>query len=267
MQAKRNISLELLNQVNDNSFVEQYYNNLYYFDLLLPDQYDFYPKIDFILPLSATQQDGKNLALLMEKEKELPYCEQLLKLMKECKVKSFDEFTHLFLDNQQLASHLISELNDNLYCGIFTDELKIMFDGTILSCDNMIFNSMKEILTPIEKLWENHHLSANIYSSSSKDINNLLQIFTQAHTSWSFIIQHIMTNLYYLGKAGLINDYSNDERIIFKYAFLGLTLPWCYYSNLKTTGSIYLQGESFFEFFYNGYIELLEKQYDRMVQL
>jgi len=63
-----------------------------------------------------------------------------------------------------------------------------------------------------------------------------------------------------MAQAQEIKDiYNNDEFLIFKYAFLGLTLPWCYYSNLMTSGSIYLQGKDFFNFFYNGYIELVEQ--------
>lgn len=271
MRAQRFISNNLLHNLYKYDTVDTYYNNLYYFDKSIicnNDNIDakFYPSINFELPINSTEDDGKLLYQLMQQEKELPYMKEFLDIMKQANIKSIDEFIDTFLSNQVFAVSTINELNDFLYCGINYNELVIMFDGTIVSCKNMIYNSNEQNLDVIEKSWQNH-LSANIYKSENKDINNLFKVFTYAHSNWSFIIEHMMINMHYLGKAGLISQTCiTDEKTIFKYAFLGLTLPWCYYSNLKTTGSIYLQGESFFKFFYNGYIELLEKQYNRMLQ-
>ena len=265
----RVISRELLKNLD----VEDYYNNLFYFNESLRDRSDskidanFYPTIGFEMPLESNKEDGERLSKLMINEQELPYSKQLLKVMKDSNVKSFDEFAHLFLSDKILAADIINEINNSLYCGINYNEVQIMFDGTLMSCENMIFDKMRKSLTDIEKSWQKHQLIPNLLTSDSRYIDNVLRMFAYAHNSWSFIIEHMMLNMRYLSMEEEINsNYYKDEFILFKYALLGLTsLPWCYYSNLMTTGSIYLQGEPFFKFFYNGYIELLEKQYDRML--
>lgn len=270
MRAHRIISCELLKDLERDNSVDTYYNNLYYFDRSLNYSnsnfdIDFYPTLGFEMPLNVTKEDGIRLSEFMTHDR-ISYSQTLFNIIKQYNCQTFDEFCHLFLKDKEAASQIINELNNDLYCGINYNELSIRYDGTIVGCENMIFNSMEK-MSQIEKSWQIHQLCPNIYNSDSKDIDNLLKMFAYNRTAWSFIIEHMMIQIQTMAQAQEIKDiYNNDEFLIFKYAFLGLTLPWCYYSNLMTSGSIYLQGKDFFNFFYNGYIELVEQQYDRMLK-
>ena len=269
MQARRIVSKELLKDLFKDNSIDEYYNNLYYFDKSfnydnLNIEANFCPILEFEMPIGASKDDGENLAKFMQYDK-IPYSEKLLELIRQYKCTSFDNFCHLFLDNINLASEIIQQLNDNFYCGVNYDELIIRYDGTLASCRNMIFDTVEKF-TEIEKSWQKNNLNFNIYDSSNEQINNIIQIFTYNRTAWNFIIEHMMIIMKTMVNAGYIKDIYNNEFDYFKYAFLGLTFSQCYYANLIETGSIYLQGKGFFNFFYNGYIELVEQQYDRMLQ-
>ena len=246
-QVQRIISQRLLRRLIEYDSIDEYKVQLHYilsqFNTLGINN----EEILFQSFHNATQEDGKQLSVLL-KEDQLPYSNLFLQIMKRNKIKSCDDFIKLFINNtNNIASKIIQDLYDSFICDINISSLVLLQDGRLANCQNLFFND-----------------DINIYNNNN--INMIFNITNQLHNNWYFMLEQMMYQIYYLSKFKQINPkYAENNFLIFKYAFLGLTIQQCYYDNLISTGDIFLQGQGFFKFFYNGYIELLEEQYDRML--
>ena len=254
------ISINKLNKLWD---IDEYYLKIDHFQesirFLHSNIYvDLYPSIEFEPIIEATVQDGKNFANLVEQEKILPYSEQFLKILKSSDaIHSCDELIKMFLQSNDIAVAVITKMKDYWFK---MDELLIISDGTVLNCSNKNF-------TAIEKSPFINKFKQNLYNKTDEELQKMLNIFDQSNLSWNLMIEHIMINMLQLSKIGQIDKkYSNNNMLLFKHAFLALTMPQDYYSNLLSSSNIYLHNTGYFKFFFNGYMDLLENQYDRMLK-
>ena len=162
----------------------------------------------------------------------------------------------------------------NLYCGTNKFTIKLMYDGTMITCQNNIFDKDINYITAIDdnamtikKAWITHHHFINPFVDDDETIFNNLDMFSTMQTDgWRFLLEHYIITMYYLSLAGQIDPkYSKDEYILVKHALMLLKYNQCQYNNYIETGSAYCRGNGFFRMFFNGYADLLEDEYNRQI--
>lgn len=157
------------------------------------------------------------------------------------------------------------------YCGSFTHDLKILYDGTVLSCQNYMFDSFKtkdQFKNTIEdqinyySVNEGPH-SLNFLTASDEEIDKILYF---AHTlSNNNLIgsqTHILANLMFqMASCDLIDgSYKNNLRKIETHAFILSHLNSCYYALNSATGSSIMHGISDIKLLCNGIMDLIENE-------
>ena len=236
-------------------------------------------------PYKASTDDGLALATFIEKglrsniEENLHFYNPIRNLLMTLMGRSnFEE--QVFDDNIWMKNiidmfngvELSKVLNKGHACGSYDYELKIMYDGTLIGCQNFLFNIDKEHIIDndviVRKVKENlidHNFFINVINQQIKkeDIQKVLDRFSLLHFS-SFLTtyQSIINTLIMLANAGQISsEYLNNKEKLFKHAFMIVRYNACFFNHLITTGSTFLEPISLCRVLCNGALDLAEQEY------
>ena len=294
------ISLALMKKLDTTEKILDYYNNIGKFADGLVSQVinknvymNSIPDLSLETPIQAGIEDGILLNNFMTKSLSIPnhyfhnyatsiirktifiQFEYFLEMCKQCNAKSVDELVDKILQNK-LTYESFLELGDGMpFCGSNTGDLHFMYDGTIITCQNYMFDQKKEYLKAdndfeliVKKSMIDKHFFINPIIDSKEDVQKFLSIFNEfRHSSFGFLIDHIMNLMFWMSKAEQINRlYIYDYKLLFKHALLIVNYNCCLYNNRLKTGSFYLRWDGFIRFMCNGFINQIEAEMNHLLK-
>lgn len=152
-------------------------------------------------------------------------------------------------------------------CCTYFGELKICYDGTIIPCQNTIYDQIVEEI-PNEKNTLTYQAKTVLTSLMDKPpYNNLDKIlnYHQLVTEEGFPIMFCsnINLIYYLAKCQQIPSYylQNTEKLI-RHAYYLTKILGCEYNSITMTGSPHLKGTGFVRLLCNGAMDLFDEYYN-----
>ena len=291
------VSLELLKLLDTPEKVLDYYNNMAdwiepFLDLStnFNVKFDYSPSLSLEAPVDATSEDGWRLTRFAKWTQQLDrrklhsdYINQTIKYLfsppfatafiaAACNEITIDDWVTRILQDRNYYDEATRFLSPNIFCGTNKFSIKIMYDGTLISCQNNIFDRDKRYATAdtpelksIKDSWVDHHLFINPIHDTDKQIETVLELFnTTQTTSWRFLIEHYIITMYWLARAGQIDvKYCENEYVLVKHALMLIKYNQCVYNNYIKTGSAFMRGNGWFRLFFNGYADVLEYEYNK----
>jgi hypothetical protein len=162
-----------------------------------------------------------------------------------------------------------NQLSTGFFCGNGVGELKLMYDGSLVSCQNSIFERDVEKIEPednlvaygIKKTWAQKHYYFNPATATPEEIMKYKYIYSTGRTqTFWHTFNTTITKLYYLSQAGQINPiYENDFEALIKHAFISTFLNQCAYNNAIWTGSMWTKDTGILRKYCNGVAAVSER--------
>lgn len=244
---------------------------------------DCCPSIFLQQPYDASTTDGINLATLIDK------CLRFENIYQFYKCNPIRSLLHhsagrlnlnqkIFRkDNKwisMIANSLEPTLRTDLFlkdgtCGAYSNELKIIYDGTIVSCQNHMYDTLKEniktedlMLKAIKENLINHNHFINPAKNKNineVELNKVLSIYEKQNAISTY--QSILNMMILLADCGQIKqDYKYNKEKLLKHGLLVLRQNSCYYNRLITSGSFYLESSGLCRMLCNGFLDIVEEQ-------
>lgn len=228
-------------------------------------------------PVAATKQDGLNLAnflykslqgegfenvkLLLDRVYDRYYfhsvsgltLEDLFKI-----VKDLDRF-----DSKAIETY--HNLSRGCCCGSQTASLKMMYDGRLYLCQNLMFKQREEDFDPNEKsdihfktLLE--HGIPNLLTSSDDELAAYFKDYkVQAESGFGIKLTNSLNLMYWLAECNLIDPaYKLNQEKMLRHAFLFAWIQHCPHANIYETGSPYGRSLELAKFYFNGAMDIYE---------
>ena len=231
-------------------------------------------------PYKASVDDGIALKTFLEKglRTELKYkfyIRNPIRNLLENLVGRINSNNNIFKDNlwiQLLIDTFNGKKIDRATCSSYKTELKFMYDGTILGCQNFLFNTTKDhiidtnpVMQSIKENAIDHNLFINFNNSNLtiEDIDKVFIRYKNHHTT-SFLTayQSILNMIILLATAGQAsNEYLINKEKLFKHALMIARYNVCLFNHMITTGSTYLEPIHLCRMFCNGALDIIENEY------
>lgn len=155
------------------------------------------------------------------------------------------------MHNEEMRLEINRRLSSFFFCGSVVGELKVMYDGTLVNCQNSIFETDPDDISPDEDLivrgakmtWAKKGFYLNPITASEHEKEKLKYIFSAGRSStfWHMFNTNI-TQLHFLAISGQIDPiYAKDFQLLIEHAFICTYLNQCYYNNAIRTGSMWLK--------------------------
>lgn len=169
------------------------------------------------------------------------------------------------------SRNIIDTFWEGTSCGSYRTELKFKYDGTIVGCQNLVFDTDKNTLNETDSMLRavkesllDHDYYINLIndSSSEESIKANFKIFDTFNSSFMATYQSIINMMIFLAEAGQIdNSYITDKDKLFRHALIVSRQNPCFYNHLTSTGSHYLESTGVCRLLCNGVIDLAEQEY------
>ncbi|MGF6375094.1 hypothetical protein M2140_000128 [Clostridiales Family XIII bacterium PM5-7] len=155
------------------------------------------------------------------------------------------------------------------YCGPARSELKVIYDGTLVTCQNSIYDiqidkSTLENTVRDEARWGQmtHGHRINFINDSDEDIEKYLSFIDNTFNGsvQYFMIGNIANLMYCLAKIGQISpSYLTDMEKLKRHAFILSNVNCCYYNLVVNSGSNVIRNASEIRLLCNGVLDLYEE--------
>lgn len=179
--------------------------------------------------------------------------------------ETFDDFVNEFFDPR--SNHPYH--TDAITCSASRGDLKIMYDGTILMCQNLMFDTYlsKDLLDDSVNNWGRYYLMQNNgqfnpINATEDEINQYAEYMDmiQSPDRVPFTFQANFNLMYMLAKSGQIdNSYLLDLNKIKKHAFLMSRIGSCPYNCQVMSGSVFTRNIGELRQYCNGVLDRVEK--------
>lgn len=179
-------------------------------------------------------------------------------------IHTFAELMHLITVDNELKDELFMVLNQNIYCGTGVGELKFMWDGTFINCQNHIFDTNIDLLPEdnndlvacVKRSLASHNYFINPLTASDYEIEKYFDLFHSCKFScFEYIFRTNVTMMQFLVETNQIDEsYRNTEKLV-GHALLTAIIHCCSYNNQMTTGSIFTRPTGFLRLFCNGHLD------------
>lgn len=176
-------------------------------------------------------------------------------------------------DNPNVIDSYILEPNKYSFCTFcapLIGDLKVMYDGTVVSCQNSIYdifgidkNKVEKNIRNYARISEyNHHHLFNPLTASEEIINKYINYIEKSMHNGvgQFMLSTLVNDIYLMAKNGQIsNSYLTDFKKIQRHAFYLAHINTCYYNLVVLSGSAFIRNTSDIRLFCNGVLDLLDK--------
>lgn len=181
------------------------------------------------------------------------------------KYKNFNDFINKFLSLEKDHPYMFNSAT----CSASVGDLKIMYDGTFLQCQNLMFDTKMDInlLGDTVSEWSRYYLLnkgqlVNGITSSDEELNKYFYYINQLQgSSRMFATINSLCNLIYLCSInGQIDpSYKDDKSKIKRHAFILSRILNCPYNCQVLTGSTFLRQIGEIRQFCNGALDRVDK--------
>ena len=189
----------------------------------------------------------------------------------EDKVFDDDKWTQILIDIFNSTELNTVSIKGNA-CGTYKTELKFMYDGTLIGCQNFLFSTSKEHLIDSSPMFKtvkenaiDHHLFINLTDPNltiedADKVFNRFQILHQA----SFVTEYqsLLNTIILLATAGQASsEYLTNKEKLFIHAFMIIRFNSCFFNHMVTTGTTFLEPINLCRALCNGALDIAEKEY------
>ncbi len=229
----------------------------------------------FQSPVNATSEEGKIAAEYIKRCSLIDY--------KFFKKNAFAQTAFLWFFKKQQAEKIDANIFDlynygknliddniNIFhflgCNIGIYNIKMRYDGTLIYCQNTIFNLSEEDLKnkigseyDLQRLQLKKNFYPNIITDKKEDILNFINRFDDTHFYYQFAFTQMVNQMYLLIKNKQVDEsYENNPEKIFRHIFYILNITSCWYNNCIQTGSLYTNTFGILRFYCNGLLDIIE---------
>lgn len=159
-------------------------------------------------------------------------------------------------------------LSDSFYCGTGIGEIKILYDGTLINCQNSIYEQFIENINPEINITNEVKRSQsrkgivfiNPLTDSMDKVERYLYLFKTGREStfWHTFLTTCQ-KMKIMSLARQISPlYSEDDLLLLKHAFILCTINQCSYNNGIYTGSYWCRDTGLIRRYCNGLLFLEE---------
>lgn len=186
-----------------------------------------------------------------------------------------------FLSNLNFKSeeqkNLYTLLSPSYYCGSNYNSLKIMYDGTLLECHNLIFDTELEYIkanTDEEFLMKKNIIEKDriinlLKNNNSQTIEKFLYRGEQMEVNSFFsTLNETINLLYMMSRCGQAEkDYLYNKEKLLLHAYILTRLDTCTHDRRICTGSAYFINTGMIRFFCNGFLSSAVDEEGRIKEL
>lgn len=171
--------------------------------------------------------------------------------------------------SDETMNSITRELTNGFYCGTGVSELKIMYDGTLVNCQNSIFetsldNIDEEVNIPneVKRTWVKKNWFINPQTASKEDLEKYKYMFMTGRRStfwhtWNTTI----AKMHYMSLNGQISfSYRDDLKMLIRHAYIVTYINQCMYNNSIYTGSMWTKDTGIIRRYCNGFAEFSERK-------
>ena len=185
---------------------------------------------------------------------------------------NLDECLDEIIKNPALRNDIYNSFNHILYCGNGNAELKIMWDGTLVNCQNHMFETKADLIHDtnelsgaVKKGLATHNYFVNGLTASEQDLDKYFSLFFNCkNTSFDFTFQNVVTLMNFLVITNQIDPSYRDRRKLVKHSLLLTIVGCCSYNNQVMTGSIFMRHTGYLRLLCNGFLDLAIEEYNGM---
>jgi organic radical activating enzyme len=189
----------------------------------------------------------------------------IVEAMHNCGFDTLDEAVQGIIDNPMLKREFFDSLNPALYCGNGVGELKVMYDGTLINCQNHIFETQEELIhddneriEAVKKSLASHGYFINPITATDDEVDKYFSLFHNAKfTSFEFTLHSIVILMKMLSITSQIDTSYRDDFKLLKHAIVLTVMGCCSYNNQVMTGSLFMRHTGYLRLMCNGYLDHL----------
>lgn len=201
---------------------------------------------------------------------------RLPKRIRDRGCKNLDEYVDKFLDGDpHIMQNIFSE-----YCGTLQSNLRIMYDGTSINCQNFIFDAYdsqnKKTINYNDTVYDQARKYAveqkvhmlNLITATDEEINKILHWANEVNNKNNTLaaMNMIANNIFMMAQIGQVDrNYLHNFNKIKNHAFLIAVIECCYFNLLVATGSTILHPISQIRYFCNGLLDKAEETINQVV--
>ena len=293
------LSLEMIKRLQTTEQILDYYNNMGQFGEELGMKclnknvyFDSVVSLSLETPVQASTEDGILLGAFAQRSNALPasafktYNASLSRkvlfvpasgiqdIMYVNQVSNVDEFIDKCYASKEFFNDYITWSQGMPFCGANHGDIHLLYDGTIMTCQNHIFDRDEEALSArndFEMIVKKALIKKNFYinplTATDDEITRFFSIFFESKTSsYRFLLDQIITLMFWMSKANQIDArYKEDEKLLFKHALIITIFNCCIYNNRITNGTLFLRWDGFVRFFCNGYVNVVEAELNNLL--
>ena len=292
------LSMDLLSKLQSTDEIINYASKLYewgeeFYQLGSNKRVELVPDVDLGLenPVEASPEDGMRLAYFCDLCDRIgidPYLDiakyhpvpappsvqlyasfngtfdQIAEFLRnEHQIDNLDMGLDIMMQDTRLFKDFCNEMNPSMYCGNGVGELKIMWDGTLINCQNHIYETDVNLLptdnsitNATKRALATHGYFINPLKDDKTLVDKYFHLFnTVKFNSFEFIYKSIVNLMHFLAETGQIHESYRDPRKIWKHALIITMQNACSYNSQIMTGSIFLKHTGFIRLYCNGFLD------------
>lgn len=294
------LSVDLLRRLNTIDKIRDYYNVMgkftddLYQQIINPDiKLKRAPDIALETPVQASTEEGLLLGSFVKNSLAIPYDQfynhytslirkslflnitGILDIMEPFGITSVENFVNKVTSTKGLFDKMIEDFSGIPFCGTNSASLHILYDGTITTCQSMIFdsdiNSLKgqnDFEYQVKKSLIEKKFFCNPLKESLAECKKFLYRFEALKfSSYQFLLDQIINLMFWMSKTSQISGiYLYDPKLLLRHALLICIFNCCIYNNRIKTGSMFVRWDGLVRFLCNGFIEEAEAEIDFILQ-
>lgn len=190
-------------------------------------------------------------------------------------IPTFKDLMYAISNDEKLKDEFFTIMNNNIYCGTGVGELKVMYDGTFINCQNHIYDTDIDLLPKnnddlvacVKRSLASHHYFVNPLTATDYEIEQYFDLFHSCKFAClEYIFRTNVTMMELLVETHQIDpSYFNTEKLI-AHAFLVAIIHCCSYNNQMTTGSIFTRPTGFLRLFCNGHLDNIIRAFHTQIR-
>lgn len=154
-----------------------------------------------------------------------------------------------------------------LFCSNNITELKIMYDGTLINCQNYIYDKNIEnipiddsIINGSKRSLVNHHYFVNALTDPIEEVEKNITFFLDLRfKGMSQMLSHTYNLMYCLALAGQIDQsYLKDKEKLLRHGYIIASVNNCAYNHLIETGTHFSKSAGYIRRYCNGIMDIVD---------
>lgn len=188
-------------------------------------------------------------------------------------IDNLDMTLNLMTQDPIFKNEFLNHLNPTLYCGNGVSELKIMYDGTLINCQNHMFERDADLIpndgsliNSVKRSLAQHNYYINpLTETDQRVVDRYFDLFHCCKfKSLPLMYRSAVTTMLYLVHTRQIDESYFDEQKLYKHALILAINGACSYNNQVMTSSIFLRHSGYIRFMCNGFLDQAINFYNGM---